>query len=133
MAYWPSARPVFALIAGSRLEATFAVKITPKMASPAITMPAMMDTPMLIQAMMRVAVLSPAPPTRPSEAAISLLDEWASTRATIAAMMGHTTHDTMARTSPMMALVEVIGPPACGAPGEAAAEGSFAIQTVPSQ
>ena len=109
------------------------MKITPKTASAAITTPATIDTPMLIQAMMRVAVLSPAPPTRPSEAAISLLDEWASTRATIAAMMGHTTHDTMARTSPMMALVEVMGPPACGATGAVGPEGAFAIQAAPSQ
>ena len=133
-AYWPSARPVRELMDGSRVAATLALKITPKAASAAIARPATMETPILIHAMMRVAVFKPAPPTAPPDALISLSEECASTRATMAAMIGHTTHDTMASTRPTIALVDVVGPATGATPGAAGvAAGAAAAHALPSQ
>ncbi len=64
---------------------------------------------MLIQEIMRVAVFSPAPPMRPADSSISADEDRASTRATIARITGHRNHEPMARTSPMIADVEVGG------------------------
>jgi len=61
----------------------------------------------LIQAMMRVAVLSPAPLIRPFDAAISLAEDLARMRAAMAAMMGQASHERIARTRPITALVDV--------------------------
>ena len=64
---------------------------------------------MLIHEMILVAVLSPAPLTRPPEAAISRSDLRARTSAMIAGITGQTTHETMASTRPTTALVDVVG------------------------
>lgn len=65
--------------------------------------------PMLIHEMIRVAVLRPAPPMRPADSSISLVDERARIRATTAGITGQMMKEAMARTRPMIAEVEVCG------------------------
>ena len=93
---------------------------------------------MLIQAMILVAVFSPAPPTVPPDDSISFADERATRRAAIAAMIGQMNHEPIASTRPMTALVEVGGwAPGTGAGGVAgggaAGGGDDADHVAPSQ
>ena len=84
--------------------------MTPKTrkSSPKPTMIAA-QSPMLIQAMIRVAVLSPAPSTAPFDRSISFEDSRARIRATIAGITGQNTQEITARISPTIALDDVGG------------------------